>query len=259
MRRIKHVCPLSLGRFDRGLVCTCRGKQQPSLPALHGQMPPVHAVHAAKRWHCKYLWYANPYSAWRRCILLLSAIHSQPPGPSSPPMFHVSTCCSPTIANVEAAQFERSCTKQLIIHQSGSNAQVPLMDHVSVSQQPFNPQTSAAYGSGRTWLRGPWAHRQLTGCAPAKAALGFRPVTDPRASVWNSRSKSSRPRARAGDLHRASADHQEGRVKRQQPRGSCTTLRAVFLPQYLGLMHGEFRTHPSFILEWNLTIASSAP
>lgn len=143
MRRIKHVCPLSLGRFDRGLACTCRGEQQPSLPALHGQVPPVHAVHATKRWHCKYLWYANPYSAWRRCILLLSAIHSQPPGPSSPPMFHVSTCCSPTIANVEAAQFERSCTKQLIIHQSGSNAQVPLLDHVSVRaiSQPFSHST----------------------------------------------------------------------------------------------------------------------
>lgn len=122
-------------------------------PHCMARCPPVHAVHAAKRWRCKYPRYANPYSAWCRCIFLFSAVHSQPPGPSSPPMFHVSTCCSPTIANVEAAQFERSCTKQLIIHQSGSNAQVPLLDHVSVSHQPFNPQTSqpsAAYGRDRT-------------------------------------------------------------------------------------------------------------
>lgn len=140
--------------------------------------------------------------------------HPQPtPGPLHPSMFHVSRCCSPTIAIVEAAQFERSCTKQLIIHQSGSNAQVPLLDHVSVSVshtavQPFNPQ-------GQDMAPrpvGPSPADRLCTCKDCSRlltghgskGLGLELEIEP-----------SRPRARAGVLHRASAGHQEGRVKRQ--------------------------------------------
>lgn len=169
-------------------------------------------------------------------------------------MFHVSRGCSPTIANVEAAQFERSCTKQLNNHQSGSNAQVPLLDHVSVSHtavQPFNPQgtdmaprpVGPSPADRLCTCKG--CSRLLTG--HGSKGLGLELEIEP-----------SRPRAGAGDLHRASDGHQEGRVKRQ-PKGSCTSPSWCLSPCTTLEGDGEFRTHPRFILEWNSTITSSTP
>lgn len=127
------------------VACSCVGIQQPVWP-FPGAEPGTGTSNARKD-ECfdKYIGGANPIQPRVDASFCFRPSTANPPGPLVPSMFHVSTGCSPTIANVEAAQFERSCTKLLIAHQAGCNAQVPLLDHVSVSHKAIQPLQPAGH------------------------------------------------------------------------------------------------------------------
>lgn len=173
-KRIKHVCPVSLGRFDSGLLLPWHTATVASHTTRTVCSFPD--CRASRRYMRCTQRTCEPASISARLALSslasmhLSAFgHPQPtPGPFLPS--HVSS-----VDRLLANHCQRRGRPNLRGHARSYSSSIIWLQRASAAPgscvgEPYS--RPAIQSGGRTWHRGPWTHRQLTGCASARAVLG---------------------------------------------------------------------------------------